>query len=104
MGRPLIDRIPFSRIFTILAVIFGVALGLCGLNTLITVPLSHVPQSASVVIVGLIFIEAGAMLLSGLGMALTALLWLVLAVARSLARGESSRVDGAAGGNEDSDD
>jgi len=32
MKDRLVDRLPFARIVTVLAVAFGVALGLCGLN------------------------------------------------------------------------
>ena len=104
MSKPLVDRIPFAKIVTILAIVFGVALGMCGLNLLITAPLRQVPQTASAVIVALMFIEAGAMLLSGLGLIVVGVLWLVLKIAAGFNRADSGPHDASSTGNEDSHD
>ena len=34
MGTPLVDRIPFARIVTVMAIVFCIALGLCGVDVM----------------------------------------------------------------------
>ncbi len=104
MSKPLVDRIPFAKIVTVLAIVFGVAIGMCGLNLLIAVPLGHVPQSASAVIVALMFIEAGGMLLSALGLFAVGALWLILKIAAGLSPADSGPHDASSPGDEDSHD
>jgi len=80
MGKPLVDRIPFAKILVALAIAFGVALGLCGLNWALDASgfdKSNQPFPGTVfVVTGLL--EIGVMLLSAVGLVLTAVFWAVL--------------------------
>jgi ABC-type dipeptide/oligopeptide/nickel transport system permease component len=75
MSKPLIDRIPFTRIVTVLAIVFGVSLGLCGL----TLVVSNGADGAGF-LMGLGMLELIAMALSALGLLLTLVAWVTLAV------------------------
>jgi hypothetical protein len=82
MSRPLTDRVPFAKIVAVFAVIFGVSLGLCGLNWVLIsagVDPSHDSEFnfGGQVLGTLGLIELAAMLLSALGLVLTVIIWLV---------------------------
>lgn len=76
MSKPLVDRIPFAKIVTVLAIGFGVALGLCGL----TGALSTMARGNVGFLGPLVIIELGAMLLCAVGLVLTVVVWVVAAI------------------------
>jgi hypothetical protein len=80
MPISLSDRIPFAKIVTILAIVFVVSLGLCGLTYAASTGTSG--DGGYVIALGLI--ELAAMALSLLGLIVTALVWLVKAILESL--------------------
>lgn len=90
MSKPLVDRIPFAKIVTVLAIVFGIALGLCGLNLILALtPIGRlrILDQGPMSVMGLV--EIGAMLLSGLGLFVTAFAWVVLVVVGSFTRKSS---------------
>jgi len=82
-GR-LVDRIPFAKIVTVLAIVFGVSLGLCG----VTFVLSSGGGRGGSFFVGLGMMELAAIILSAAGLALI----LVVFVALSIFGGFSEKV------------
>lgn len=71
MSKPLVDRIPFAKIVTVLAIAFGIGLGLCGLSAVL--PSSgegfHLnPLSLPSVLI---------MVLSFLGLIMTLIVWII---------------------------
>ncbi|HWT66561.1 MAG TPA: hypothetical protein VN151_10650 [Terracidiphilus sp.] len=76
MSTSFADRIPFARIITILAIIFGVSGGLCGLTW---VAAMNVRGSDDWAIVPE-FIEAAAMGLSLLGLIVMSLIWITASI------------------------
>ena len=87
MSERLVDRIPFAKIVTVLAVIFGIALGMCGLNLLLALsPLGRLRAFDGGPFSVMGFIELGAMLLSAVGMMVTVVAWVVMAAVGSFSR------------------
>jgi hypothetical protein len=78
MSEPLVDRIPFAKIITVLAIIFGVSLGLCGMTAFIS---SREGASGNYFVVFGI-IELIAMAGSAAGLILTTIVWVVLSMIR----------------------
>ncbi|MGA3008890.1 MAG: hypothetical protein ABSD72_01385 [Terracidiphilus sp.] len=70
MGERLVDQIPFAKIITVLAIIFGISLGLCG----VTVVLSDGGNRG-----GSFFIGLQMLVIAGILLSLTCLLLTVLA-------------------------
>jgi hypothetical protein len=88
MSKPLADQIPFAKIVTVLAISFGVGLGLCGLDaTLLARFRSHYAEFGPNTIVG--GIGAWAILLSGVSLILTIMMWIFVSVAKSFGRNDS---------------
>ena len=74
MGTPLVDRIPFAKIVTVLAIIFGVSLGLCGVSAIVD---SNLYRSVVDLILFLLVLACA------VGLAATFVLWSVLAIVNS---------------------
>jgi hypothetical protein len=74
-----LHRIPFAKIFTVLATTFAVALGLCGLTYLG----SSSAGSGAGLLIGLGMLELVAIALSAVGLILTTVLWVTLALVGS---------------------
>jgi len=81
MSTPLIDRIPFPKIVTVLAAAFGVSLGLCGLTFLLSSK-SGIYHGERL-FVGLGLLELVTMVLSAAGLLLTVVAWVTLAAVSS---------------------
>jgi len=81
MRTPLVDRIPFSKIVTVLAVAFGISLGLCGLTFFVSS--ARRGGAGDSLFVGLGLLELVAMVLSAAGLLLTVVAWVTLAVVSS---------------------
>jgi hypothetical protein len=77
MKDRLIDRLPFAKIVVVLAIVFGVAVGLCGLNLALTTSgaFNSGGQFATTILIGSGMLEVGVMLLSGVGLLLTVVVW-----------------------------
>jgi amino acid transporter len=86
MSKPLVDRIPFAKILVVLAVVFVLSLGTCGLTASLSSS-SHSQQNGYVVV--MIAGLAGT-LLSGLGVLVTTIIWVIMSVAASSSRKNSA--------------
>jgi NCAIR mutase (PurE)-related protein len=86
MNKPLVDRIPFAKILVGLSVVFVLSLGTCGLTASLS-SMSHSQQNGYVVV--MIAGLAGT-LLSVLGVFVTAIVWVIMAVAGSASRKNSA--------------
>ncbi|MGA2048891.1 MAG: hypothetical protein ABSG96_14430 [Terracidiphilus sp.] len=78
MSERLVDRIPFAKIVAVLAITFGVSLGLCGLTFVLS---SSAGSSGG--IMGLGILELIAMALSAAGLVVTLIVWVLLAAVGS---------------------
>ncbi len=76
MSERLIDRIPFAKIIAVLATVFGVSLGLCGVTFFFSIGGSR--GSIGGFFVGLGVLELIAIVLSAAGLALTLLVVVTL--------------------------
>lgn len=76
MGEPLVDRVNFARIVTVLAIVFGISIGMCGLTAVFSSRLG----GAESIAVALGFIELIAMGLSALGLVLTVVVWVIASI------------------------
>jgi uncharacterized Tic20 family protein len=83
MSEPLGDGINFAKIVTVLAIVFAISLGLCGVTVALT---STVHGGGSVLIFGMI-VEAIAMGLSALGLLVTVIVWVIASIASGRGRG-----------------
>jgi hypothetical protein len=86
MNRPLVDRIPFAKIVTVLAIIFGIALGLCGLNGVLMAIIKSNEEFGAPLLVTTGIVEIGGMLLSGVCLVLTVIAWVILSAVGSFSR------------------
>ena len=73
MQQPVASRIPFAKIMVILAVTFGIALGLCGM----TAVFGSSSHGSGDMFGSLAVIELIVMLLSAAGLILTAIVWAI---------------------------
>jgi hypothetical protein len=82
MSKPLVDRIPFAKIVIVLAIAFGVSLGLCGLTLALSVSGARqqfgVNQIAGVAAI----LSLPGMLLSAIGLVVTCAAWVVLSIVK----------------------
>jgi hypothetical protein len=85
MSKPLVKRIPFAKIVTVLAVANGVSLGLCGLMPVF----SRVMPADESLVELVAMIELGVIILSVIGLVITTVLWVVLAAVGSSSREDS---------------
>jgi hypothetical protein len=90
MNERLVDRIPFAKIITVLAIIFGVSLGLCG----VTAMFASRMRTNSNFLVSFGMIELVGILGSAAGLVGTTALWVVLTAVGSFggSRSESQRI------------
>ena len=85
MSKPLVDRIPFPKIFTVLAIVLGISLGLCGLTTFVSLGAGN----GRSLLMTLGILELGAIVLSLVGLLVTVVAWIVLAPVAGFSRKES---------------
>lgn len=82
MSESLIERIPFAKIVTVLAVGFGIGLGLCGLDYLLAA--NGIGKSTEEFGVGpLDAVSLVVMALSAVGLVVTVVAWVVAAIVDS---------------------
>lgn len=88
MSKPLVDRIPFAKIVIVLAISFGVALGLCGLNlALVTSGVARGNNGFGGPIFGYLgILELAVMALAAVGLLVTTALWVVLSAVSGFSR------------------
>jgi hypothetical protein len=82
MSEQLVDRIPFAKILVGFAIAFGVALGLCGLNTVLmssSLNTSHEEFGGGPLLNTLGWVELAVMAFCAVGIVGTGVLWVVLA-------------------------
>jgi hypothetical protein len=88
MSQPLVDRIPFAKIVVALAVAFGLGLGLCGLDFFLLLRGSQThTQAFGVGPVGVASLTV--LILSAIGLVVTIILWVVMAMVASFSRKNS---------------
>jgi hypothetical protein len=86
MSRPLVDRIPFAKIVTILAIVFGVALGLCGATLGLANSRSDFIFAKDQFLIPAGIIEIIVMALSAVGLLVTVIAWVVLGITSGFSR------------------
>ena len=85
MSKPLVDRIPFAKIITVLAVAFGLGIGLCGLDFFLA--WRGIGKNMQEFGVGpLDALSLIVMVVSALGLVVVTFLWVVLAAVGSFSR------------------
>jgi formate-dependent nitrite reductase membrane component NrfD len=91
MSKQLLERIPFAKIIVAQAILFAIALGLCRLDAHLT---EH-GQKITGTMDGFIFLtslmQLGVITLTGVGIIVTLVLWLVAALAREFGKGNANR-------------
>ena len=80
MDEPLVDRVNFAKVITVLAVTFGISLGLCGL----TAVLSSQTRGSGTVLIFIGILELIVIGLSALGLVVTVIVWVVASIAAAL--------------------
>jgi hypothetical protein len=91
MDKPLVDRIPFAKILVVLTVVFGIALGLCGVTFVLALNASGGNSPAGLLLSIAAPVELVMMALSFVGMVVVAIFWVVLSVARGNKAEDSER-------------
>jgi hypothetical protein len=74
MSERLVDRIPFVKIITVLAIVFGISLGLCGVTFLSS------GRGSGGFLIGFGMLELAAIVLSAAGLALTLVAFVTLSI------------------------
>jgi len=89
MKRALVDRLPFKKIATVLAICIAVSMGLCGIGAAIGGGMERFGSSASDFVFSLFLIPGGILFWTSLlGLILLFLLWVALSIAKAVsARG-----------------
>lgn len=73
MSKPLVERFPYAKVVTVLASVFGVALGLCGVTWIAS---TRLPGDGSIVMtIG--FLELAVIVLSSIGLVVTVIAWIL---------------------------
>jgi phosphate/sulfate permease len=80
MGKSLISRIPFVKIVIVLAVAFGISCGLCGVTFVLALGQGAGNSASSKVLNMAVPVELTVMVISGLGLVVTVIAWVVVAV------------------------
>ena len=80
MNKPLVDRIPFVKIVVLLTIGFGVSMGLCGFNLVLS--LNNKGRSAPMqqLLASAVNVEFAGIILCGLGLVVTVIAWVVLSL------------------------
>jgi hypothetical protein len=87
MSKPLVDRIPFTKIIVALTAAFGIGLGLCGLDFFLLLRASQThTQGFGVGSIGVLSLVV--LSLSAIGLVVTTILWVVLAAVGASSRKE----------------
>jgi hypothetical protein len=76
------SRITFAKVVVVLAIVFVISLGLCGLS----VALSSASAGQETVYIVMLFAGGAGMLIAGLGLLVTLVLWMISAIAKSSSR------------------
>jgi hypothetical protein len=76
LSERLVDRVNFAKIVTVLAVVFGVSLGMCG----VTAALSSKIGRAESILIPLGVAELITMGLSAVGLLLTVIVWVIASI------------------------
>ncbi len=84
MTRPRGKVFTFAKVVTVLAIVFVVSLGLCGVTSAIS---SASPSQQNVYIV-IMFAGLGGSVISGLALFVTVIAWIIVAIAGSSKRKE----------------
>ena len=78
----MLNQINFPKVVTVLAIVFGVSLGLCGLTALAS---SRFQMGGA--LVGLGLLELAVMALSGVGLVVTVVAWVIASAVGGPSRG-----------------
>ena len=84
MSNPLVDRIPFVKILIVLAIVFGISLGLCGLTGMSVMQGGKMSTGLQRILGETVVWDMLGMVLSAAGIVLTVIAWVVLTVVSRL--------------------
>lgn len=88
MSKPLVDRIPFVKILIVLAVVFGISLGLCGLTGLSVMQGGGMLAGLQRILGQTAIWDMLGMVFSAAGIGVTLIAWVVLTVVSRLSSKE----------------
>jgi hypothetical protein len=79
VSKPLIERVNFAKIITVLAIVFGVSLGLCGLTAALNASgiIRSNEEFGDSILVGTGILELLGMAVSGVGLVVTTIVWVI---------------------------
>lgn len=87
MKTAFVDRIPFKKIATVLAICVGVSLGLCGVGAAIGGGMERFGSNAGNLVMSLLMIPGGILFWASLlGLLLLFPVWLVLSIVKEIAK------------------
>jgi hypothetical protein len=92
MSKRLVDRIPFAKILVIFSVIFVISLGLCGASVAFSSSNSAALGNGTVFVM-LMILDGAVMVISGAGAFLTAIVWVIAAIASGPAHKSDDEVE-----------
>ena len=82
MSKPLLERIPFGKIIVVQAILFGIAMGLCRLDAHMTEHGQKLSRTMDEIVFLTSLMQLGVITLTGVGIVVSLLLWLVAAIVR----------------------
>jgi cytochrome bd-type quinol oxidase subunit 2 len=87
LSQPLVNRIPFAKIVTVLAIVFGVALGTCGVTFVVGLATDGSANRALSSVVGVLApVELIVLALSAIGLVFTLAAWVILTITANVTR------------------
>jgi len=86
---PLTERVNFARIVTVLAIVFGIALGSCGITAAIALGGARLNQGFASALMFLGYAEAAVMVLSAVALVVVVAMWIVASFLGNFNRGSS---------------
>ena len=90
MSQSLVDRIPFAKIVVVLAVAFGIGLGLCGLSIAMASNGFASNEEFGGDRFGIGTVSLVVMLLSAFGLVIAVIAWVLAGIFSSFSRGQKS--------------
>jgi len=85
----MLERVNFPKVITVLAIVFGIALGSCGITAMIALGGAGRSQGFGPALAVLGYGELLVMILSAVGLVVVAAVWIVASITGSFHRGRS---------------
>jgi hypothetical protein len=86
MSERLFDRIPFAKIVTVLAIVFGISLGLCGATAFLSNVVDGGGRGIMNFLIGFGVLEMIAIVLSAVGLVMTLIVFVTLLIFRGFSK------------------